>query len=333
MPSLRCGVHGPRMSASSRVRGVLCWNITRIQYHDVFRYGLMRDRACQTSQCVSSGGGTNGSQTVSPFEVVEQVLTALRKGTDDAVADFMHSSHKETVDEWVRYRSERLQMEDGGVLSRFAFAFCVGSRRLLPSNLLRRSRVLSALSPSGNEYQIRMLVSSKSGEEGVVVWDLRLEGDGQACEQWKVFHVAREQAELQPEFEAPVTPHPRVSPESIMMGHIMALMASDFHQANAFCARLPFGEEEKECAESNLMLNPYVFSAMACTLREHPYSILTKRSEIVLGEGLLVSQKYMVQELFLKELGKPKAQWHRFLWHIKLQKHACWMIDKVDFKN
>jgi len=143
--------------------------------------------------------------------LVEQALVYLRKNDFESLESLLDPDCALLSRE---YRSSRLGLTDGGVLSRYATCFDAGSRRLLPSNLLRRSRITGALQCTKELFHVRMAVTSKSGEEGVILSQLRriLQSEGSRgyhpdpgkSNRWVIRHVGREASE-----ELPHTPHPR----------------------------------------------------------------------------------------------------------------------------
>lgn len=145
--------------------------------------------------------------------VVEQAMVYLRKNDVESLESLLDLDSTILLDS---YTSFRLGLTDGGVLSRYAAYFDAGSRRLLPSNLLRRCRVTSALGCTKDVFHVRMAVTSKSGEEGVVLWRLgrpseesHLKNPGKN-NTWAIQHVSREETEKVAETgPLPQTPHPR----------------------------------------------------------------------------------------------------------------------------
>ena len=274
----------------------------------------------------------------SPKNLVERALTALRKNSLNNIPAIICTS--EVVPK--NYRSERLLMEDGSMLSPYAHIFDVGARRLLPRNLLRRSRVLGALPSESGRYQIRMAVTSKSGEEGVLVWELANRSSSAAKAMWCLERVVREREEHTTPL--PTTPHPRVSPESILLSFLKHIRELDVTQALSFCVGNPIMDaisqhQQSPLSSLDISLDPEKRKDLLEALELYPYCVLKSYTEIVLGEGLLLNQRHMVQEIFLHTSPRSNSvnsldsfpSWVRFIWHVKLQKHACWMIDKIEY--
>lgn len=150
--------------------------------------------------------------------VVEQALVYLRKNDFESLESLLDLTDHRLLDS---YTSSRLGLTDGGVLSRYATYFDAGSRRLLPSNLLRRSRVTGALRFTKDIFHVRMTVTSKSGEEGVILWRLRRASDEEhhhgkkRNKGWVVEHVSKEETVEEEQVadagRLPRTPHPRYS--------------------------------------------------------------------------------------------------------------------------
>jgi hypothetical protein len=169
-------------------------------------------RSPQQQQHPGTGAATDAEA------VVEQALVYLRKNEFESLESLLDLTGHGLLDD---YTSSRLGLTDGGVLSRYAAYFDVGSRRLLPSNLLRRSRVTGALRFTKDIFHVRMAVTSKSGEEGVILWRLRRVTDEEhhygkkRNKRWVIQHVSREETvEEQHVSDAshlPRTPHPRYS--------------------------------------------------------------------------------------------------------------------------
>jgi len=57
------------------------------------------------------------------------------------------------------------------------------------------------------------------------------------------------------------------------------------------------------------------------------YKSLALHTEVVFGEGLLVNQEHVVQEVVLNA---ASCGWQSFLFHVQLKKNACWMITKIE---
>lgn len=58
------------------------------------------------------------------------------------------------------------------------------------------------------------------------------------------------------------------------------------------------------------------------------YASLASHTEVVFGEGLLLDQEHVVQEVMLNA---KSSGWQRFLFHVQLKQNACWMITKIEY--
>eukprot|EP00890_Picochlorum_soloecismus_P001026 jgi/Picsp_1/1924/NSC_05390-R1_hypothetical protein COCSUDRAFT_61816 [Coccomyxa subellipsoidea C-169] len=268
--------------------------------------------------------------------VVEQAMVYLRKNDVESLESLLDLDSTILLDS---YTSFRLGLTDGGVLSRYAAYFDAGSRRLLPSNLLRRCRVTSALGCTKDVFHVRMAVTSKSGEEGVVLWRLgrpseesHLKNPGKN-NTWAIQHVSREETEKVAETgPLPQTPHPRVSPEAVLRAHLGALIRGDVMQACMFCAEeaypsSPSGGEPGRESRNQGYLHPRRREIVRGFLDLPEYKSLASHTEVVFGEGLLVDQGHVVQEVVLNAASRG---WQGFLFHVQLKQNACWMITKIE---
>ena len=257
-------------------------------------------------------GDTQASRYSQPAKVVEDAVTLFRKNDMVGLKSLVDVS------------------EDVDVSS----VFDVGSRRLLPSNLLRRSLVLSVLPVSNDSYQIRMNISSKSGEQGVLVWRV---GNVSEEKGWLIERVWREQEHDQE--NVPVTLHPRYSPESIIRAYIDSMGRRDYIHAHGFCHGVPYDELldvlDGLGYQKERMLNSFLFctdpvarEALEEFLMSESFGCIIYHKEFVFGHASLVDQRHMVQEVVLKD--DRDGDWKHVMFHISIQHHGCWAIHSIE---
>lgn len=262
-------------------------------------------------------------------KTVLEVLTLLRKNNVRAVSKVLAKSQSKTA----IISSRDAVYRDNSVLSDHCDVFDVGSRRVLPSNLLRRSQVLSVLPMPGIDSHIchvRTKVCSKSGEEGVILWKMI---SGEDVKDWRI-----SSARLEDVFDdVPSTLHPRYSPESIIRAYLLAMKKQEYVQAQYFCHGIVFdGLLEELSARGSysgndmmLFMEPTFRECMEALVSRASHCRLVDHGEWIWGEGLLSDQQHMIQEVVIK--GKnPRSDWQHWLFHIGIHdQHGCWTINEV----
>ena len=255
---------------------------------------------------------------IRPVDVVQEAVVCLRSSDVQAVESLVQFEHGSVSP------SGRIHLgEDGGILVSLKSVFDVGSRRLLPFNLLRRSQVLSVLSLNTDACQIRTKISSKYGEEGILVWNVVRHGNT-----WRIVNVSREEMDGC----LPTTLHPVHSPESIVRAYLDYMKKKEYVQAHQLCEGVPFASMMLESGQWDAgalsFLKPEKRALLDSFFEEHePYACIIDQRECVLGDSVLIDERCMVQEVVIRD--KDGAWWHAaFELSIK-QHHGCWSIDDV----
>lgn len=257
-----------------------------------------------------------------PVDIVKEAVVCLRSSDIQAMESLVLS--EDACDSSPSRRPGRIHIgEDGGLLVSLKRVFDVGSRRLLPFNLLRRSQVLSVLSLDTDTCQIRTKISSKYGEEGILVWNVERHGNT-----WRIVHVSREDTDGC----LPTTLHPVYSPESVIRAYLNWMEKKDYVQAHQLCEGIPFASMMMGPVQSHSValsfLEPEQRALLDSFFDEHEsYRCIVDHREYVFGDAVLIDEQCMVQEVVIRDRGG--AWWHAaFELSIK-QHHGCWSIDNV----
>lgn len=282
-------------------------------------------------------------------QAVQDALTLLRKNDIDTLYDTLLDHQTRHMDDVPEQRKDSIESiksvhgnvlyVDGSVLARHCDVFDVGARRLLPSNLLRRSQVLSVLPIPAvlDDVMIccvRTKISSTSGEEGIIMWTL-VHRDELAG--WRVTsaNIEGPNALLQ-ENDLPGTLHPRYSPESIIQAYLIAIKNGEYVHAQSFCNGIVFSELQNELQARGYLKNESSMLFLEATSKacfdaitsRYPHRCFLENGECVWGKGLLLDQKHMVQEIAI--VGQSSPEWHHWLFHTSIQDHlGCWAIDNI----
>lgn len=123
-----------------------------------------------------------------------------------------------------------------------------------------------------------------------------------------------------------------MSPEAVLRAHLEALKKGDVMHACMFCADEAYPSCSSACGEYGIepsqgYLDPQRIEVINGFLALPEYTSLTSHTEVVFGEGLLVDQEHVVQEVVLNA---KSSGWQGFLFHIQLKQNACWMITKIE---
>jgi len=188
----------------------------------------------------------------------------------------------------------------------------VSARRVLPGNLLRRSRVLSAIRPNSLTYHTRVSVTGCAGEEVVLFWRL---GKGEHGA-WHVESVALDAEWCRGAAAGPSgvsLPHPRLPPEAVVIAQLRALRDGDAAAAEAFVLR---------CAGQ-----PGLFSAGAGRAIAAALAGSGIRAE--LGRGALPSQRRHLQEVVISREDSTGEGALKLVWGLSVQADGCWMVESI----
>lgn len=261
--------------------------------------------------------------------LVLEALTLLRKNSLDVLPDILLEG-KPSDGPLIQARDTLYH--DQSILAGYCHVFDVGARRLLPSNLLRRSQVLSVL-PRPKGCHVRTAVCSKSGEEGIILWKL-VSKDG--IGKW---HVSSANLEgLIDGIDIPRTLHPRYSPESIIHAYLTAMKKREYTQAQLFCNGIVFNQLSDDLLANGysrnesgmLFIEPVSKGCLNSLMSLDSHSCIVKHREWVLGKAVLSNPKQMVQEVIIKG-EDPLSDWEHWIFQIDIHDyHGCWTIHAID---
>ena len=269
------------------------------------------------------------------LQALNDVVTVLRK--KDLVALRRMVAPSAAVSSAGRPKSSRLGRvgyREGGVLVDFTDVFDLGSRRLLPSNLLRRSQVLSVMErPSragdGNDFShlIRQKVTAKSGEEGILLWELSASKKLVSCVETSRIEEASYLRHS----------HPRNSPDVVLASYLALIQRNDFVGSQEFTGfqsvyeGLDLSGLGRFDGEYRTRLEAF-FSRDASDVSASkggvPYSALARCDEWVFAEGVLLDQHHMVREVVVRVGDGDWAHW-AFELSLSVSNNGCWVITAV----
>jgi hypothetical protein len=264
------------------------------------------------------------------LQALNSVLTSLRKNDLPALQRLLESGEDAAAASSADRGKgsgllQRYGYREGGVLAEFSDVFDLSSRRLLPSNLLRRSQVLSTIryqqGHGQSGYLVRMNVTSKSGEEGTVMWRLSATNCVVTC-------VGSNDSS-----ENGITVvHPRHSPDAVLNAYMRAMTEKNFVGAQEFCAWNPGLYDGLDLSSLGGRCDPAYRDALdgffSNTMSAAPYHTLANSDEWLLADGVLLDQNRMVREVVVR-VG-PGAWAH---WGVELAigGNGCWAVDGIRF--
>mmetsp|Transcript_4595 Transcript_4595/g.13027 ORF Transcript_4595/g.13027 Transcript_4595/m.13027 type:complete len:322 (+) Transcript_4595:768-1733(+) len=212
--------------------------------------------------------------------------------------------------------------QEGGVLMDFKDTFDLTSRRLLPSNLLRRSRVLSTIQGQSG-YLVRMSVTAKSGEEGSVMWRLSSANRVVSC-------VGSDETDE----NCTTVVHPRHSPDAVLHAYMREMTARNFFGAQEFCAWNPRLYDGLDLTSLGGRYNPAYRESLAGffadTTRAVPYHTLANSDEWLVTDGMLLHQARMVREVVLRV---GPGEWKTWGIELAIGNNGCWVVDAIRYLN
>jgi hypothetical protein len=112
----------------------------------------------------------------------------------------------------------------------------------------------------------------------------------------------------------PQRPHPRSSPELVVLAQLAALSRGDLPAAACF----NLWSRNKQAGGWELQLQEF-----RGLLRSEPYHLLLRHEGARLGAAALPTQRRQLQEVLL---GAGEA---RFLWSLCMQGDGCWMVEAI----
>eukprot|EP00775_Hariotina_reticulata_P003670 gene3670-3931_t len=157
------------------------------------------------------------------------------------------------------------------------------ARRVLPGHLLRRYCILSSLQLGGSSV-LRVALTACTGEEG---------------------------------------PHPRCSPELVVLAQLQALQNQELVTATGFNM---LGRHASGSAwDAHL-------AAFKHLLSQQHYSLLIAHNRAELGSSALPRQRHFLQEVLLWSKGSSSGSSSpgRFLWRLGMQADGCWMVRSIE---
>lgn len=176
--------------------------------------------------------------------------------------------------------------------------------RVLPGHLLRRCRVLSSIQ-LGDKCQQRVALTACTGEELTTTWVLSRSNDT-----WEVESISRDTFS---DSELPTKPHPRSSPELVILGQLAALQRGDVR--GAACLML-----QNDAENFKSMLRQECF-----------HRLLLQSSQPLLCSAAVPAQNRFLQEVILETSSSvlEQTQCH-FIWHMHLDSNQCWRVASIE---
>ncbi|EIE24391.1 hypothetical protein COCSUDRAFT_61816 [Coccomyxa subellipsoidea C-169] len=254
------------------------------------------------------------TSTLSPHSVIQDCLSSLRKADVDSFEEHFPVNRVKLGpgERQVVLVGGKPCIEDGP-LSHFVDVLDAGARRVLPAHLLRRCQVLSSLQLGHGTFVQRTAITARAGEEAVLIWTLTQQ-DGR----WCVQSIKRDDS---CDYPLPTRPHPRASPESIILAQMAALQRANLHDA---CKYMLFPG-----ARPGSQLPKLMHSFM-----QGPSQLLINHTEAKLGMASLGSLQRMTQEaevLPLPDIALEHSdKAHKFLWHMCMRGSGCWMVQSIE---
>lgn len=245
-----------------------------------------------------------------PDLVAHDILTLFRKAQLKALQPILPS-------EFPLHRPPLIQIgnsncEESGPLATLAPLLSVGARRTLPGHLLRRSQILSSLR-SDTAYFLRTAITSCTGEEVVLDWTLKLI-PGTCGDQWILTSIETDHNIDR----LPTTPHPRVSPEQVVLAQLHALKRNEIYEAASWnCWRRSSGRFGIH------------FKLLSQLVQQEPYSALIGYENAQLEQAALPSQRHQLQQVVI-EKNSSGCDIQRFVWKLAVQDHGCWMVTGIE---
>ena len=211
-------------------------------------------------------------------------------------------------------RLQRAGYREGGVLVDFVDVFDLGTRRMLPGNLLRRSQVLSAMRQPGGGYLVRQKITAKSGEEGTVLWEISASNRLVACTE----EVVGASGASSDSCVADAS-HPRNGPDAILSTYMTAMRRSDFVGAQEFAAwnHALYDGLELQGIQGGRFAPAYMtrikafFAVANAGDTPAPYYSIPHCEEWILADGVLVDQQRMAREVVVRvgRGGRGRSEW------------------------
>ncbi len=300
-------------AACSTTRSSLWWgtgrNCRRVSCSDALHQPLARDEA---------------------LDALNGVLTSLRKNDLPALRRYLEKRENLASPPFAGSvgGSGLLQQygyREGGVLMDFTDIFDLTSRRLLPSNLLRRSKVLSIIRyEQGHEqsgHLVRMNVTAKSGEEGIVMWRLSSSNRLISC-------VGSNEAGE----KCTTVVHPRHSPDAVLDAYMRAMKEKNYVGAHEFCAWSPGLYDGLDSTSLGGRYDPAYRDALAGffsdTQTAAPYHVLARGGEWLLADGVLLDQSRMVREVVVRV---GPGEWAHWGVELAIGRNGCWVVDGIRY--
>jgi hypothetical protein len=168
-----------------------------------------------------------------PVGVVRRCLQAMRMSDPQLLRTYLvpglPTLHVECVTEGGR------RVGDGGVFAAEAGPLDVGTRRIAPMHLLRRSEIRSGLT-LGPRVQQGVFACAKGGEEALLNFSLVRVEDSDGGARWCVQSIARDR---ESDGEIPTGLAPRFSPEAVATAALTAARAGDLEYAERYFVEAP----------------------------------------------------------------------------------------------
>ncbi|BDA42983.1 hypothetical protein COCOBI_03-8760 [Coccomyxa sp. Obi] len=274
----------------------------------------LRHRRTSTSRTFFRTSVKAVTSTLSAHNVIQDCLASLRKADIDSFREHFPPNRLKlgSGERQVVLVGGKPCIEDGP-LAHFVDVLDPGARRVLPAHLLRRCQVLSSLQLGPATFVQRTAITARAGEEAVLIWMLTQQ-DGR----WCVDSIKRDES---CDYPLPSRPHPRASPEGIILAQLAALQKANLHDA---CKYMLFPG-----ARPGSQLPKLMHSFM-----QGPSQLLINHTEAKLGKASLASLQRMTQEaevLPLPDIAlEDSDRAHTFVWHMCMRDSGCWMVQSIE---
>lgn len=201
------------------------------------------------------------------------------------------------------------------------------SRRVLPCHLLRRCRVMSSISLGQGTVQQRVFLVAATGEEANFHVLLRGTEEAQGQGLWRISQMSRDAADYP--CPLPLIPHPRLSPEVVILAQVKALREGDMTTARAFMMPSDmFGLGETLSGQlSNFLTHQGQIMVSLAALRSG--APLSGPGLVQLGSGAVTNKgRTWVQEVHLSPEQAPGEE-TTYVWDLCLAPDGSWRVRGV----
>lgn len=238
-------------------------------------------------------------------------------------------------------------VQESGPLASLAPLLDVGSRRVLPGHLSRRSQALGIFRSEDTFYQ-RCFVTACTGEQATLLWKLEYRSSSSENEdgRWCIASITTRQNYEEEEYNnddnSVSTPHPRYSPELVITSQLAALRHNNIFQAASFncwgAARL-LSSKSSDNHDSGGGTEGVGFGIhyklMLEMIENGNYKALINHDTARLLDAVLPTQRHMVQHVQLSNSSNRSScsnnkECQDFIWKMAMVDNGCWMVTAIE---